>query len=166
MKTNINLSFFLAISLFVFPSLFLSCSDDDGDTTAPVINLKAPVEGAVLKIGSDVHFDLELLDNEMLASYKVDIHNNFDSHTHSKASNSDNDTAPFAFQKSWDVSGLKKTSIHHHEIIISENATPGKYHLVVYCTDAAGNESHIARNIELSHEGEDHDHDHHHHHEH
>lgn len=27
---------------------------------------------------------------------------------------------------------------------------PGNYHLMVYCTDAAGNETHIARNIVLS----------------
>lgn len=160
MRTNIKLSYLFTISLLIFSSLFLSCSDDDGDTTAPVIKLKAPGEGAILKIGSDVHFELELYDNEMLASYKVDIHNNFDSHTHTRALNSESNTIAFSFQKTWDVSGLKNASIHHHEIIIPENATPGKYHLMVYCTDAAGNESHIAYNIELSHDGEDHDHDH------
>ena len=31
---------------------------------------------------------------------------------------------------------------------------------MVYCTDAAGNESYVARNIVLSHDGEDDDHDH------
>lgn len=33
---------------------------------------------------------------------------------------------------------------------IPADATPRNYHLMVYCTDVAGNESYIARNIVLS----------------
>ena len=143
----------MAIS-FLF---FTSCSsDDDGDTVKPVINLIAPADGSTLKIGDahGVHFDMELSDNVMLKSYKVNIHSNFDGHTHSKASGK---TVDFTFNKSWDVTG-KNTNVHHHEIVIPENATPGNYHLMVYCTDAAGNESYVARNIVLSHDGEVHEH--------
>ena len=39
--------------------------------------------------------------------------------------------------------------------MIPANATPGDYHLMVYCTDAAGNEAHVARNIVLSVTGGD-----------
>ncbi|MDR1937160.1 MAG: DUF4625 domain-containing protein, partial [Tannerellaceae bacterium] len=49
--------------------------------------------------------------------------------------------------------------IHHHEILIPDNATPGDYHLEVFCTDAAGNESFVVVNIELGYEGSDHDHE-------
>ena len=59
-----------------------------------------------------------------------------------------------------DVSGQKTAHIHHHDIVIPANATAGDYHLMVYCTDAAGNESYIARNIKLSNEVEDEDHHH------
>lgn len=164
MKTKINLLSFLLLIVFSV-SMFISCSNDEtGDTTSPAINLIAPTEGAILKIGSDVHFDLELSDNEMLASYKVEIHNNFDGHQHNRSMSAhgsavnEDGTEPFFFQKVWDVSGQKNTKIHHHEIIISENATPGAYHLMIYCTDAAGNESYVARNIMLSHDGEVHEH--------
>lgn len=153
MKTNIKLS---AICIFAIFYLFVtSCSnEDEGDTVKPAINLIEPGDGNILKIGSDIHFEMELSDDRMLKSYKVNIHSNFDGHTHSR---SVEQTIDFYFNKSWDVSG-KNISIHHHEIFIPENATPGNYHMMVYCTDIAGNESYVARNVVLSHEGEEYDH--------
>lgn len=159
MKTKNNL-FLFAVSIIICGTLFISCDENDGDTTPPVINLIAPAEGAVLKIGSDVHFDVEFSDNEMLQSYKVEIHNNFDGHGHNRVLKSAESTQNFSFNKSWDISGQKNKKEHHHHIIIPENATPGNYHLMVYCTDAAGNESYLARNIVLSHDGEEGNHQH------
>ena len=149
----------LVVSVIFCLVIFLSfsaCEDESGDNIPPVILLIEPEEGAELHIGSDIHFDMELSDNEMLSSYKVEIHNNFNNHGHEKSSlkADEEETVDFSFQKSWDVSGQKNAAIHHHEIVIPENATPGNYHLMVYCTDSAGNESHIARNIVLSREGE------------
>lgn len=60
------------------------------------------------------------------------------------------ETIDFSFNKSYDISGKKTAHIHHHDIMIPKDATPGDYHLMVYCTDAAGNETYVARNIELS----------------
>ena len=159
MKTK-NYSLILTIVSFVLFSLVFTSCNDDGDTTPPVINLIAPTDGAVLKIGSDIHFDMELSDNETLKSYKVEIHENMSNpHDHGKSLKSGSDTEYFSYQKTWsDIEGLRNTSVHHHLIIIPENATPGAYHMVVYCFDSAGNESHIAINIELSHDGEVHEH--------
>ena len=140
---------FSIVCLIVISSIFFySCeNNEDGDTEKPVINLIEPMEGDVLKIGSDIHFEMELSDNVMLKSYKVEIHSNFDGHVHVRSIAS---TVDFTFNKSWDIP-QKNAAVHHHEIEIPENTTPGNYHLVVYCTDVAGNESHIARNIILSH---------------
>lgn len=151
MKTAFYLSI---VSILAVSALFVSCSDDekDGDTTKPIINLIEPKEGAMLKPGFTIHFVMELSDDVMLGSYKVEIHNNFDGHTHTKAEAGE--TVPFAFNRSWDdVKGLKNKHIHHHDILIPANATEGNYHLMVYCTDAAGNESYVARNIVLSKDG-------------
>ncbi len=152
MKTKFN-SYLVCLMAISFAT-FLSCDkDDNGDTTKPVINLIDPEEGATLKIGDDhgIHFDLELSDDVMLKSYKVDIHPNFDGHDHKATLRAvSSETVDFTFNKSWDVSGKKNADIHHHEILIPANATPGNYHMMVYCTDAAGNEAHIARNIVLS----------------
>ncbi|MDR3193863.1 MAG: DUF4625 domain-containing protein [Tannerella sp.] len=150
---------FYACSLAVVLVLagFAAC-EEESDTLKPSIELIEPAEGEVLLIGADVHFEMALSDNEQLGSYKIEIHPNFDGHDHDTKAEAE--TEPFYFERSWDVSGKKNTSVHHHEIVIPENATPGDYHLIVYCADAAGNESHIALNIELSHEGEHIGHDH------
>jgi len=156
MKTKI----LLTISSLLMISLgFISCTDDDGDTTKPVITLNAPEEGATLKVGSNIHFDMDLEDNEELRSYKVEIHNNFDNHGHGTKAENTGETVPFSFNRSWDVSGIKNTHAHHHDIIIPADATHGAYHFMVYCTDAAGNESYVVRNIVLSDEGHDGHHD-------
>jgi hypothetical protein len=151
---------YFSICLVAIFALLAAACGDDSDNTKPVIDLVEPADGDVLQIGDSVHFEMNLSDNEMLHSYKVDIHDNFDSHSHALSRADDGETTPFSFNRTWDVSGKKNAHVHHHQIFIPENATPGAYHLVVYCTDEAGNESRVARDIELSHEGEDHDHDH------
>jgi hypothetical protein len=154
---------FLSISLLAATAIAFSGCKEDSDTEKPVINLEEPCEGDVLEIGGEhgVHFEVEFTDNEALASYKVNIHPNFDGHTHESSSvlKSAAETVDFEFEKTWMLSG-RNQSVHHHEIVIPENATPGNYHLMVYCTDAAGNETHIAINVELSHEAGEHDHEH------
>ena len=157
--------YFSAVCLLAASSFMLvSCDKDEkADVTKPEIKLNAPKEGAVLKIGDKhgVHFDMDLSDDVMLKSYLIEIHSNFDNHTHTKSGDG---TVSFSFKKSYDVSGKKNAHIHHHDIQIPENATPGKYHLMVYCTDAAGNEQRIPeRNIVLSKDAPDHDGHHHEH---
>lgn len=144
MKTR---NIFLAL---IFAALAaVSCQKDTGDTTKPVIDLDEPEEGQELLIGgvNGVHFEMDVTDNAGLGSYKIEIHNNFDGHGHSKASET---TVDFSFNKEYDLGGKKNAHIHHHDIKIPANATPGNYHLMVYCTDAAGNEAYVARNIVLS----------------
>jgi hypothetical protein len=78
MKTKF---YFLVISLLAICSVCLPACDNDekGDVTKPVIDLIEPEEGAVLKIGNGkgVHFEMNLSDDVMLRSYKINIHNNF-----------------------------------------------------------------------------------------
>jgi len=139
--------------LCLFATLFFACDKDSEDVSKPVINLIEPEDGDSLKIGAAVHFEMELSDNTELRSYKVDIHSNFDGHTHTKTAT---ETVDFTYSRSWDVSELKNTLVHHHEITIPVNATEGNYHLMVYCTDKAGNESYVARKIVLSNDAAEH----------
>lgn len=167
------------IAIVALASAFTSCSssDDSVDTEKPVIVLNAPEEGAKLEAGKDVHFDMEVSDNEALGSYNVDIHNDFDGHTHgivAMAEDHDHEDenehrTPFQFNKTWDnIYGKKNDDVHHHEIIIPADAKRGKYHFVVKVLDKAGNQEMVYRNIEIVDPGEgnsDHDHDHDHDHE-
>lgn len=171
MKTKFYLPIICLLALST--SVFISCDkDEDSDTTKPMILLNEPEEGQAIQIGNvkGMHFDMDLSDDVMLKSYKIEIHNNFDNHPHSRGNAAAEDgsnaaanaeeTVDFIFNRSYDVSGQKNAHIHHHDIKIPANASPGAYHLMVYCTDAAGNESHIARNIVLSNDVEDEDHHH------
>ena len=162
MKTKLYLPIISLLAMSVFA--FISCDDSDSDTTKPVIEPSEPEEGQELKIGDEhgVHFEMDLSDDVMLKSYMIEIHSNFDHHSHgkSRAAATGEATVDFSFNRSYDISGKKTAHIHHHDIVIPANATPGDYHLMVYCTDAAGNETYIARNIVLSTTAERDDHHH------
>jgi len=134
-----------------FTIIAISCTSEVKDVTKPIITLHEPAIGDTLLIGHEAHLDLELSDDVMLKSYKVDIHSNFDGHGHAvkaelvRLTTAD---APWSFSKSWDVSDKRNTDIHHHEIIVPDsiNGSPiakGNYHFSVYVTDAAGNESKV-----------------------
>lgn len=155
---------FLSLALVAILPLMVSCQREPQDNERPTVELIAPKEGAKLKIGGKhgVHFEMNLRDNVMLKSYKIEIHNNFDNHSHETKTLRHGDEKPFFFQKEYDLSGKKEDAIHHHDIVIPENAAEGKYHLLVQVLDAAGNQTTVARNIELTHDAEEH---HHHHHE-
>ena len=137
--------FILLALLLLFTVTFLKAQTND--TKKPVITLIAPAEGNMLQIGQAIHFDMDLDDDVMLKFYKVEIHENTDGHVHSA-----NETKryPAIFDQTWDISGHKHRQIHHHGIVIPANAKEGSYHFVVYCIDAAGNESSVVRNVILS----------------
>lgn len=150
MKNSIYiLAILLFISIFVTPS----CEKHDADTQKPVINISGPKENDTLYIGSEVHFEADFSDNVALKSYKIDIHSNFDGHSHKNILT--DDSIAFSFQKSWNFDeGLKNSHIHHHEISIPNEINgkplkPGAYHFMVYCTDAAGNENWTAIDVKI-----------------
>lgn len=154
---------------------FTACSDDDDslDSEKPVIMLNDPEEGEVFAIGEDLHFDIELTDNQGLASYKVDIHNNFDGHTHSTLPNNginpinkqEADEEPWSFNQTFQITGNPRTFDAHEHIQIPEGVAEGEYHLGIIVVDAAGNQEQAFVEIVLGHEhdhdhDDDHDHDH------
>ncbi|MCD8264335.1 MAG: DUF4625 domain-containing protein [Tannerellaceae bacterium] len=152
--------------LFVFTTLvlFTSCDKDDetNDTTPPAIKLISPAEGVVLQIGEKIYFETEFSDNTKLASYKVNIHSaaghthGDDEHEHGHG----DDTESYEYNGSWNLPAEQTASVSHTEIVISDEATNGDYHFMVYCSDQFGNESYIVINVILSgREDRDHDHD-------
>jgi len=79
-----------------------------------------------------------------------------------------------AFEKTWmesdfialgevPVSGKRSVTIHHHLMQVPDSidgrpVKEGHYHLTLYCTDQAGQESYIAREILISYDAEEHQH--------
>ncbi len=144
-----NLIFYSAFIISALAVGFVSCSDDKGDTEKPKINLISPANGDSLRIGADVHLDMELSDNDLLSSYRINIHS-AEGHTHDTKSGE----STVVFDRSWDLSGKKNEPVHHHEIIIPESAKEGEYHFMVYCLDVSGNQSYVVRSVILSHDAE------------
>ena len=60
-----------------------ACDIDEKGCTKPCDRFDRTEEGAVLKIGNEKGtFEMNLSDDVMLKSYKINIHNNFDHHGH------------------------------------------------------------------------------------
>ncbi len=162
---------FSLLLLAASATLLVACKKEEKkDTQKPEIRLHGPEEGAKVKIGKHMHFEADFTDwGGKLASYKVDIHNNFEPHNHAKSTltaeevhgNEKDDKVPFSFEKEWPLKPLINEHIHHHEIEIKapegKKIKPGSYHIVVYCADQAGNQSHVVHTIELV-EASEHEH--------
>lgn len=148
-----NIKFLLFYILIFTVFIVSSCEKEKVDTEKPVITISGPEENEVLYIGSEIHFEVDFSDDVQLKSYKVDIHSNFDGHSHKCSSKED--SIAFSFQKSWNFDeGLKQSHIHHHEIVIpdeidAKKVAQGDYHFMIYCTDVAGNESWIAIDVKI-----------------
>lgn len=162
----------LLVSFIALAGITLVSCEKDVDSVKPDIKLIAPEEDEAIKPGNEVHFDVEFSDNEALGSYKVNIHSNFDGHTHAVArAASANESG---LNKTWEekefiakgdeaIRGKKNAKIHHHHITIpteigGKPIKEGHYHFIVYCTDAAGNESFVAREIAITSSAEERDH--------
>ncbi len=147
-----NIKFSIIVFMLAVAGIFSSCEKDEADTVQPVIEVSGPEANEVLYVGSKIHFEVDFSDDVELKSYKVDIHDNFDGHTHKSTKH---EGTPWHFQQSWDFeAGKKSAHVHHHEIVIpteiaGEEVATGDYHFMVYCTDAAGNESWVAIDVEI-----------------
>ncbi|GHA37885.1 hypothetical protein GCM10007103_19310 [Salinimicrobium marinum] len=164
MKTRLIYLFSIIASLSL-----TSCSEDDDvaiDTQAPQISIAEPHEEEEIAPGGEIHFDAIFTDNVELASYKVEVHNSFDGHTHSVLKQENGQDNPWSYSEVFTIeAGQTSFEAHHHIAVPAEiNGEPvseGHYHFGVYVTDAAGNESQafLELHIEARHEDHD-DHDH------
>lgn len=77
----------LIIASAVFVCFLASCDDDETDTEKPVIDLTIqdafPLNGDTLYFGEAFTLKMRFSDNQELGSYSVDLHNNFNHHSHS-----------------------------------------------------------------------------------
>ena len=85
MKRTIFASITL-LSCLALATAFTACKEEPKDTTKPIIELIEPEDHDKLLIGDEngVHFEMKLSDDDLVKSYKIDIHNNFDGHSHTR----------------------------------------------------------------------------------
>ena len=142
MKAKSYLAFLLAGAL-MFGGV--SCKKDEEedenntptptvDTTPPTVSLERPrVDPETRNAGGHMHFRGTFNDNVELGEYKIDIHDVFDGHSHDKVSS--------YFAWSYEVTTPLSGKEEFVDIIINipNDAMPGKYDLLLFVTDKAGN---------------------------
>lgn len=128
--------------------IFIACSKDTADKEYPVIDLAYaqafPVQCSEISRGETFVLKARFTDNVALGSFGVDIHNNFDQHSHSTevqaCAMDDKKEAvnPFVYIRSLDIAGNPQTYEASLEINVPADVDPGDYHLMIKVTDREG----------------------------
>lgn len=139
---------FLA-SLF-FIAILGACKKDKPtiDTEYPVIEISAadafPKQCSVIKRGEKFVFRANLSDNVALGSASIDIHHNFDHHSHStevESCNMESKKPPinaFLLIKTFPIPSGQKTYQIAEEVEVPANIDAGDYHFIIRLTDKEG----------------------------
>lgn len=131
MKKNV---FLFALVGLAFLS---SCKkeEEEKDLEKPSINITSPTKDATINSGTVLNLKGIITDNKALSEVKLEIHNNFDGHSHEKKGGS----PAFEWDSIYKVSGTSYNL--DAQIAIPTDVAAGKYHVIVKALDASGNES-------------------------
>lgn len=139
---------FILFAVFAF--IAGACEKDDPtiDTEYPEISAVAPgtfpLQCSVVKRGEKFTFKSTFSDNTQLGSYSLDIHHNFDHHTHStEVSDCNTDPVkkpvnPFLLIKSFDIPANQQRFEASQQIDVPADIDPGDYHFMIRLTDKEG----------------------------
>ncbi len=140
----------LVITLTVIAAIIAGCKKDkeEIDTIYPTINVEGasafPKQCSIVKRGEKFVFRADLADNLELGSVSVDIHHNFDQHSHSTevlACTLDpkkTPVNPLLVIKDFPVPAGLKTYQISQEIEVPANVDAGDYHFLIRLTDKSG----------------------------
>jgi len=129
---------------------FYACSKDDAqaDTTYPEIDLGVsgafPQQCSMVERGKTFTFRARFTDNMALGAYSLDIHHNFDHHTHStevKVCEEDAVKAPvkpMLHIKDYPIPAGSRDYTATAEIAVPADVDPGDYHFMIRLTDKEG----------------------------
>lgn len=137
--------------LAVFVSiLFTRCSKDKTqvDTIYPEIGLSIagafPQQCSSIKRGQTFTFKARFSDNVELGSYSLDVHHNFDHHSHSteveecELEAKKAPVKPYLFIKDYPLTAGLQEYVATTEISVPADVDPGDYHFMVRLTDKEG----------------------------
>lgn len=137
---------FFCVTAFILTS----CDNDKSeiDTEYPMIDISAanafPIQCSQVTRGQKITFSAKFTDNTQLGSYSLDIHHNFDHHTHStEVNNCTSDPIkkpvnPLLYINSVTIPTGQKSYDATHEITIPADVDPGDYHFMIRLTDKEG----------------------------
>lgn len=133
----------LALLLLVLAA----CGKEAADMEYPTIDIAYadafPTQCGVVRRGESFVFKARFADNVALGSFGVDIHHNFDQHSHSTevqacAMDAKKEAVnPFLYIRSHAIDGDPRTYEAEVEIQVPADVDPGDYHLMIRVTDRA-----------------------------
>ena len=125
-----------------------SSSDDEKDMLPPVITdlgiTANPIDCQVYQRGETLPFHYVFTDDTELGNFNIEIHNNFNHHTHSNSSvecamdDKKNPVNPWVYVKDFNIPDGQSRYDAQVDIPIPADIDPGDYHFMVRLTDKAG----------------------------
>ena len=103
-----------------------------------------PVDCQVFKRGDVIPFNSLFTDATELGAYNIEIHNNFDHHTHSTSSveceigAKKEPVNPWVYNQDFMINGGQRSYTARHDIKIPADIDAGDYHFMIRLTDRAG----------------------------
>ena len=149
--------FFITITLST-GLFFASCEKDkEEDNQKPVISDLEVGHNDTIHAGEGIHLDFLASDNDLLDYYRIVIHAEDEHELKSAAEH-----IHWEFDSIFtEISGKKEWQVHHHDILIPENAELGEYHFHLMVFDQAGNLAETEKEVIVAEDdGEDHEHEH------
>lgn len=163
MKKIINMSLLMALITILTLSFNACGSDDDKDMTPPVISADGitanPINCQQYHPGDVIPFHYVMLDNQELGNFNIEVHNNFDHHTHStEADDHDHDHEmgecdddeehehehehsegnAWVYNHDFTIPAGQRQYDARVDIPIPADAALGDYHFMIRLTDRAG----------------------------
>lgn len=103
-----------------------------------------PIDCQVYHRGETIPFSYVFTDNDELGKYNIEVHHNFDHHTHSTSATtcSMDDVKeaqnPWVFNQDFNIPDGQKSFSACKDIKIPTNIDTGDYHFMIRLTDKAG----------------------------
>lgn len=138
----------LIVAAIIYSAVLLSCSKEGRDDELPEIIMSGagnfPQNCDTLYLGESFTLRARFTDNVELGSYSIDIHHNFDHHSHSTEMSDctldpkKTPVNPFLLIEQYDIPGGKREYDAMQVISIPADVDYGDYHLMVRLTDKTG----------------------------
>lgn len=134
------------VSFIVLLVLTISCDNnvEDKDTEKPMVEFFYPLSCDTVFPGATFTLNALLTDNVELGAYSIDMHQNFDHHSHSTESDEceldeiKEAVNPFALMTQGDIPAGETSYELNVPIVIPSDVDKGDYHLELTVTDKEG----------------------------
>ncbi|MDR1739039.1 MAG: DUF4625 domain-containing protein [Candidatus Symbiothrix sp.] len=142
--------------LFILVLALFSCGEEDHkDMQKPEIQIVQPQNCTVVRCGDSFTFTAQFADNAELGSYNLEIHHNFDHHSHSTDSEEcqpDATKTPvkaWVFNQEYAIPAGNRNFDANVEIAVPADIDEGDYHFMVRLTDKSGWQQIASKSIKV-----------------